>query len=415
MEGLIVSVGGSTEPVVKSIEHSEPEFICFYCSQGSVETIGKIKSEVEYDSFEDVKVLVDDPENLDHCYEKATKTIQKLFEVGIYPNNAVVDYTGGTKVMASALVAATLGEGFNYLYVGGGQRNKGGLGYVEDGTEEILSSRSPWRIHALEAKKKIQRDFNTYRFESVVDQLESLERKGLESERDEHLLSAVLLLAEGYSQWERFHYEDVKDKLKTGREMLETYQGLTESGEDLNFTLETVEKNLEFLSALQGETAGYDFENRIGRSLPVDMFWNAVRRAEEGKYDDGIVRLYRTVEIFGQVEIFNELGCHTGEVPLDRLPEEIRGDFRKRTNKQGEVKLGLNDTFRVLSKLDNKVGQDYLKQKESFKGIMGTRNNSFLTHNFRALSEKQFESHREMIAEIFDIDREVRFPKLDIS
>jgi len=409
-EALIVSVGGSPEPIERSIDHVEPNFVCFYCSQNSVEKVGEIKAELDHGDFEDVKVLVEDPEDLDHCYQKAGKCIERLAEKNLYPKDAVVDYTGGTKAMSSALVAATLGEGFRYLYVGGKKRNKGGLGYVEDGTEEILSTRSPWKIHALESKKKIQRDFNSYRFESVVDQIESLERKGLRSEKDEYLLDAVKFLAGGYSLWDRFNYEEVKDKLKQGKEKLGTYQDLTDSSVDLSFTLEKVKENIDFLSDLQAETAGYNFEELIGRTLPLDMFWNASRRAEEGKYDDAIVRLYRTVEMFGQVEMFDELGCHTDEVPLDRIPD----DFRDRADGNGEVKLGLNATFRVLNKLDNEVGENYLRRKEDFSNIMVTRNHSFLTHNFEALKEKQYESHREPIKDIFEIRRRVEFPKLEI-
>ncbi len=45
-QALIATVGGSAEPVVLSILTHEPAFVCFVCSQGSVDQVAGIKAEV---------------------------------------------------------------------------------------------------------------------------------------------------------------------------------------------------------------------------------------------------------------------------------------------------------------------------------------------------------------------------------
>jgi|GEM_PF-2236211 len=427
MKGLIAILGQSSEPLVKGIEEYKPQFVCFYCPRSSTEKVEEVKKKLKYGKFETIELFLDDPQDFNHCFAKANEAVEELNKRNIYPNDTLLDYTGGTKIMSSALVAATLGRGFqyallapsldeslHYIYMGEGDDDRGGLSYIENGMEELLTSKNPWEIRALESKRKIQRNFNNYRFKSVIDQLDSLKTKGLNSERDEYLLDAIRELASAYSRWDRFHYEEVKEKLKKGSEDLTTYRNLAQSRGQLDISVEKIEENIDFLSLLQEETFGFDFEKRIGKSLAVDMFWNATRRAEEGKYDDGIVRLYRTVEMFGQVEIYEELGCHTDAVPSDLIPEELRSELQRKSNKEGKVELSLHDDFRVLSKLGNEIGKDFIKNEDHFKKIMRTRNTSFLTHNFKAIDEHQFESQRQIIENIFDVEKRVQFPKLRI-
>jgi|GEM_PF-2582665 len=35
IKAMLLSVGGTPEPLVKSIEHHRPEFVCFFASQGT--------------------------------------------------------------------------------------------------------------------------------------------------------------------------------------------------------------------------------------------------------------------------------------------------------------------------------------------------------------------------------------------
>lgn len=59
-------------------------------------------------------------------------------------NEVIVDYTGGTKVMALALVLATIKYGGDYAYINGTERSKDGVGIVVPGTEKVLFRSNPW-------------------------------------------------------------------------------------------------------------------------------------------------------------------------------------------------------------------------------------------------------------------------------
>jgi len=426
MRGLITSVETLSEPLIASIENLEPEVICFYTSREDEKTFDAIGRESSSGELKKLFVTIDDPLDFNHCFEKANQAVDILTGENVYPNETLLDYTGGSKVMSSALVAATLGkgfryalisatfgEGYRYVYMGENRQEGDGSSYIEGGMEEVLASTNPWEVRALESKRKIQRNFNNYRFQTVIDYIDSLQKEKLHSDRVEYLLKAIRELAEGYFRWDRFHYKGVKEKLQKSTEDFATYRDLAQTNNDLTFSVEETNENIRFLSELQEETFGFDFEKRIGRKLVTDMFWNATRRGEEGKYDDATVRLYRTVEMFGQVEIYEELGHHTDSVPLELIPEKMRPDLNKKADEEA-VELGLKDNFVLLSELGNEVGQKYLRHEDELKKVMRTRNTSFLTHNYKSIEKDQFESLRTKILEIFEIRYEIKFPELNI-
>lgn len=143
-DALIISLGGTPEPVIASIETHAPRAVCFFASDQSVDLVGSIKDTLRQKGvvFKDTKVLCDDINDLVHCYERALTCAERLLRVDpdLAPDDVVVDYTGGTKTMTAALALATVGKGFRFSYVGGKTRTKDGLGVVVSGKEVLTSS-----------------------------------------------------------------------------------------------------------------------------------------------------------------------------------------------------------------------------------------------------------------------------------
>src|SRR2546428_8912826 len=106
---MIVSLGGSPEPLIKTLSEQCPQIVCFLASQESVDLVGKVKDGATSAgvSFRDYKVLVEDINDLAHCYQKALACADWVTQQGIPAAEVVVDYTGGTKTMTAALVLAT--------------------------------------------------------------------------------------------------------------------------------------------------------------------------------------------------------------------------------------------------------------------------------------------------------------------
>jgi len=131
---LVLSVGGSAEPIINAIKNYKPDFVYFFCSSGPKGSEGTIDSpgdpcgdkrrskctkcgyeyypgnprgkaivfqtRLEKGQYE--IVTIDDRDDLNECYEKLLALAETINEK--YDNSQVIaNYTGGTKTMAVAV------------------------------------------------------------------------------------------------------------------------------------------------------------------------------------------------------------------------------------------------------------------------------------------------------------------------
>ncbi len=125
MNILILTVGGSCEPLVNAILNEKPEFVYFICSagktgshitvdgsgepckeyiEGKVRTKQSIVSQTGLRKEQYEKWEISDPDSLACCYSRIVelaKEIKKRF--GEKNPRIVANYTGGTKTMSVAL------------------------------------------------------------------------------------------------------------------------------------------------------------------------------------------------------------------------------------------------------------------------------------------------------------------------
>lgn len=144
---LIVTIGGSFQPIVTAIRSLQPDRVIFIASDGDkgsksqvigtdtpceirrgaeiIERLPNIPTQVELgDKFQSERdlILIKNPDNLGECYLGATECIRKLQQ---NPDVEIIaDYTGGTKTMSAALVLAAVDCGIPlYLTVAGTREN----------------------------------------------------------------------------------------------------------------------------------------------------------------------------------------------------------------------------------------------------------------------------------------------------
>ena len=128
---LIVTVGGSFQPIVTAIRTLSPDRVVFLCSDGDkgskfqvigegnpcevrrgaevVERLPNIPTQVGLgDRFQPERdvVLIQNPDDLSECYRLTTELVRTLQQSSDY--EIVADYTGGTKTMSAALVLAAV-------------------------------------------------------------------------------------------------------------------------------------------------------------------------------------------------------------------------------------------------------------------------------------------------------------------
>ncbi len=404
---MIISVGGTPEPIVRTLVEHRPEFVCFFGSEETIERVGEIKRLAAEAGVEvrNRNVMARDPQDLVACYRDALEAAGRLEEAGVVPEQVVVDYTGGTKTMSAALALATVGKGYRFSYVGGRERTKQGLGVVVSGTEEVRTGVSPWQLFAVEEKRAFASLFNRHLFASAEEVLARAVRHAAE-EKD--LLEALARLARGYRQWDAFRHAEAKVEVAAGVAGLGTWVRFRpDSG--LETALAAAEQSLIFLNRLQEGTRGFKRRHRL---QAADLLSNARRRAEVGRHDDAVARVYRALELVGQIAFEDTFGCDTGAADPKRLPEELRAEYAAcYAGRDGQtLQLPLFATFRALEVAGRPEGRAFAARREELDKLLYARNHSILAHGFEPVAPDLPERFEGLVREAFGVGEVVVFP-----
>jgi hypothetical protein len=107
------------------------------------------------------------------------------------------------------------------------------------------------------------------------------------------------------------------------------------------------------------------------------------RIADQGRYDDGVARLYRTVEMFHQWRL-KEQGISTEKVDWEGMDDGAKERFLSAAGlAQPPGELGL----RHARLLDRILGGEVLEEDSTLRDLLQKRNRSILAHGFEPIGE----------------------------
>jgi CRISPR-associated protein (TIGR02710 family) len=217
-------------------------------------------------------------------------------------------------------------------------------------------------------------------------------------------------LSTAFEAWDAFRHKEAADALRGAVPKLEI---AVQSSADKTLTdfLTQIKACLDFLNQLQQATRGFA---ELHMDLVSDLVANAERRAQEQKYDDATARLYRALEMIGQINLKQALGCDSDKVPIDKIPAGLRPEFERRllATDSRIIKLGLCDTFRTLNAAENPAGRTYFEDERHFGGVLKARNESILAHGTNPIRKETFGKLRDLLVQRFDLKPAPPFPKL---
>lgn len=409
MKSLILSCGGSPEPLIFCINDYKPDFTYFLCSNDSVDIAVDIAKNCNLSDNQFNCKVVKNHESLEDCFAKSREIIKELQKDY---DNVHIDFTGGTKPMVSGLVLAAIGENCTYSYVGSQNsqaRDKNGLGVVQDGFELIKNQRDPYDVFAVMEFEKGMDFFNKYQFEAAKTNFKQASEK-LESCELKEIAELFIYIMDVYDSWDKFN------NLHNGKPIKSAFYNIITKINDSkklkqyidenhpNFYTQ-LELNHEFLE-LKISRKGLIEIDDVKYYLP-DLLNNAYRRIEEGKYDDAVARLYRTIELIAQIGLTNEgiiktdILANNKEFKIDLNKISVLDDFEiktfvynqfeyQRAIKYGKshVGIGSDKSFQLLSKFNVDYACDYLNDKK-IKTNIGSRNSSILAHGLNPISKEK--------------------------
>ena len=385
---LIVTVGTGTrpdvyivKPLVKSIEDSRPDFLVLVTTTASRKfgdaIVEKLLLQSESYRIEELK----DFDDFQSVFQEVNRIFRYLTEKGYEPDEIQMDFTSGTKAMSGgALLSAVYSQCQSVKYITGLRVN----GVVKDGSEKFLTvnPRSVFALHDLRAGEEL---ICHLRFSSASQILGAV-REDVFAPEDQKRLKNLIIIAHAYHEWDLFKHESAWQKLKKVEWDISSLQ---------RFRISDVGRN-QIEQLVRDKRAGWN------NFLIMDLFNNALRREIEGKYDDGVARLYRAAEMFAQNILAKQYSIDTSDVDTRKVPSSMKTLLAKNLAEDSKIRIGLYQDYKLLAEFGHKAGLYYL-QNDSLRSQIQERNLSILAHGTKPISQKQFNSLSSSILPLFDL------------
>lgn len=372
---LVITVGGSCQPIITAIRDFQPDFVLFFASGGArgsrlmVDGAGSpcsgeasIVTQLELPADHYRVVELNDPDTLDICYKTVRAELNAL--INQYPNcRHIADYTGGTKTMTVALGLAAVESGWELSLVRGARTD---LVKVVDGTE-MASLANTWEVRIQQRMEEAYTLFNQFAYSSAGELLESLLRSSPLNPDSERTIRNWVGLCRGFDAWDRFDHH-------RAAQLLAPFQS-------------QVVPQWKLLKILAGQARGNGYE------MVFDLVLNAERRASRGRYDDAVARLYRALEMLAQARM-SQLTPPLDSSKLDPalLPESLRAKYEGIDSGSNLKKLGLRQDYELLADLNDPLGEVFTSMKGRVLDTLDKRNNSILAHGNSPLGQTDYKS-----------------------
>lgn len=373
---LFASLGGSPQPVRTCLETIKPDFTVFVATEGSrasvdnneapqfsapppsmphganVPTMAALAGD-----YEILVVLPDEPDSIFTTVKAKLATLKSR-----YPEaKIIVDYTGGTKSMSAGMVYAAMSiPGIELQFMLGKRPD---TTKIEDGTEKPQRMATDLLVaeRLISEAEAAMRSFDYQVAAGILKRLlDKAEAGNYGDPAWRSRLEWRANFALGLHKWDIFDHFGAQKIL----------MGILPATHPLL-------KRLERLCADKKEP-----------EILFDLWLNAQRRAERGRFDDAIARAYRLVEWTAQWRFDVELGESTSKFPVEKLPGKYQKEWHLKD--QEFFNLPLEKAWRVLGELkkDSHYGPAVKNKFEPMREILKKRNHSILAHGFSPVTQK---------------------------
>lgn len=385
---MIVTVGGSPEPVISTLREARPRCVLFVASEQSLaEVEGKILPALDFTIAPNYCVL-SDGNRIERIYGELRQQIRDWLRLnGLRAADVAVDITGGTKPMAAGLALAAIEHFSQFRYVSGTKRTKEGLGVVESGWEYTVKSGNPWDVEAVKEREKAAWFYEKGDPAQAARVLEAAAEKC--SPKQARALKGYARLMEILDAADRFRFKSVSLAANRNRDL----HGLLLTLEEDQRAVRALERLWEHWPAVQREM---DSEGPMSATVR-ELICNADRRGAQSRWDDAVARLYRATEVWVQDLAFKAFKAKLGKVALGSIPVERQSEFTQEfgePDEDGDYLLGVERLARAVSKFGPAGSEDAYRVYESLKNHLQLRNSSILAHGNRAASEEDYRGFR---------------------
>lgn len=391
-KALIVVVS-RTDALERSVDVIAPEVVGVISSQDFLSEVVLKCKELEPRVICRYR-LVDSPMEIHDAFERFENLFAELEDFGYAAEEVIADVSGGTTPMRFGAALAAMTRGIRMVH----QRvvqdyDKDTREWVVDHSKprQVVSMDNPLESTGLLREGQAVELFNRRDYGAAALVFDDVAKKVSGVARG-HYYRGLLLLSEGYAAWDVADYGIALEKLKLARAELDV--GFAEA--DLSERSAVISGRIKDHFAFLGKARG----NEPSIENVVDMVENARRRiVDQGRYDDGVARLYRAIEMWHQWRLLKHHKISTKQVAWKQVGEKKQQAFLKAT---GLSELPAELDLTRARRLDRVLNGETTEDDNLVRDLLQKRNNSILAHGLEPIGEGPARKFLEYVDDMVD-------------
>ena len=409
IKALVVALVDDAASAVYSINRLNPDTLCFVLPERS-------KALVESDVQPAIRqmprrwdwIVTTETDEFSMCHQVLARSLPDLLRTWeVQPGGLVVDLSGATAAMAGALTLVALPWISRVVELRPAREGLEG-DRIELGTKTLIWTQSnPWDEQGTVLRREGCELFNRGLFHAAAKVFHNIELRVSGGQKP--LYRAFSDVAEGYEMWERFHYRQAWDKLKTATKALEM-ASLWGGPTGLKAILPFLKANASFLEKLVLDPA------EVKEFLPLDLLAHADRAVRTGRDPEAaMTALVRALEAFAQVRLYKSHKIKSWDASPEQLPQGLQEICRTcyLDDIDGKYKLPLQAQFRVLAGLGDQLGQAFLREWQKMKPLLDAANHAVLGHGFELIKSERVQQLYDVVVRLTGV-AESSLPKFPI-
>lgn len=409
IKALLIALAEDAASAVYSINRLKPDALCFVLPESSKALVeSAVQPKIEQMPRRWDWIVMTETGEFTNCYQTLARSLPDLLRTWeVQPGELVVDMTGATPAMAGALTVVTLPWSSRIVSLVPAREGLEG-DRIELGTKTVVWTQSnPWDEAATVSRREGCELFNRGLFGAAAKLFRDVEVRVSGGQKP--VYRGFADLAEGYNLWERFHYRQAWDKLKTATKALEM-ASLWGGPPGLKAALPPIKANAGFLEKLVLDPA------EVKESVALDLLAHAGRRLHVAHDPEAaMMALVRALEAFAQRQLFKSHKIKSWDVQPEQLPQALQETCRAcyLEDIDGKYKLSLQAQCRVLAGLGDQLGQSFLREWPTMKPLLDAANHAVLGHGFEPIKSERVQQLYEVVVKLSGVN-ETSLPRFPI-
>ena len=412
VKALVITLCDNPAAAVYSINRLKPDALCFVLPEAAKALVeSAVQPKIEQMPRRWDWLVLAETREFAACHQTLARSLPDLLRSWeVQPGELVVDMTGSTPAMAGAVTVATLPWCSRVVSLIQAPQGADDEIIELNGQACVWTQSNPWDETATVSRREGSELFNRGDYSAAAKLFRDVEMRV--SGGGKPLYRAFADLAEGYNLWERFHYRQAWDKLKTAAKALEM-ASLWGGPPGLKTLLPGIKANAGFLERLVLDPA------EVKEFLLLDLLAHAGRRLHGARDPEGaMIALVRALEACAQRQLFKQHKIKTWDVQPERLPQALQESCRTcyLEDIDGKYKLPLQAQFRVLAGLGDQLGQSFLREWPTMKPLLDAANHAVLGHGFDPIKGERVQQLYDVVAKLSGVNESSlpKFPVLNL-